>query len=47
MSKFYLVILENNAVDIKDIISSPSEIIEFIENERKTSKTKRKIKRNS
>lgn len=47
MSKYYLVILEDDGVDIKDIIHSPKRIIEFVDNERKTKEIKRRNRKNS
>ena len=47
MSKFYLVVLENDDIDIKDIIHDPKRIKEFIDNERETKKAKRRDRKNS
>jgi hypothetical protein len=48
MNKFYLVVLEDDGVDIKDIIHSSKKIKVFIEeHERKKQATIRKAKGNS
>lgn len=44
MNKYYLVVLEGDGIDIKDIIHDPKKIKEFIDNERKTKETKRRDK---
>lgn len=47
MSKYYLVVLEDDGVDIKDIIHSNKRIQEFLDYERETKEAKRRNKKNS